>query len=181
MYADNSLTPREAIRLCALGILAQETSSREKSLHYDDLVFSVRHFVSRITGPSLDLMGESIELLRYEGLVESEDAQNVNPSPKSPKPAELRCKLFEGELTGRQQRSERAYHCFEVSVSSCSHPKTNGPRPATHRYGDTELARLDDLLFHHDPEGGHFTEWLKHDIQRLEERLNWLTVFRDKL
>ena len=46
---------------------------------------------------------------------------------------------------------------------------------------DTELARLDDLLLHHDPEGGHFTEWLKHDIQRLEERLNWLTVFRDKL
>ena len=82
MYADNSLTPREAIRLCALGILAQETSSRAKPLHYDDLVFSVRHFVSRITGPSLDLMGESIELLRYEGLVESEDAQNVNPSLK---------------------------------------------------------------------------------------------------
>ena len=82
MYADNSLTPREAIRLCALGTLAHETSSVTESLRYDDLVFAVRHFVSRITGPSLDLMGESIELLRYEGLVESDDAESANPSLK---------------------------------------------------------------------------------------------------
>ena len=75
MYADNSLTPREAIRLCALGTLAHETSIWVLVLPYDDLVFAVRHFVSHITGPSLDLMGESIELLRYEGLVESDDAK----------------------------------------------------------------------------------------------------------
>ena len=67
MYADNSLTPRETIRLCALGTLAQQTPDNE--MMYDDLVFAVRHFISRISGPSLDLMGESIELLRYEGLV----------------------------------------------------------------------------------------------------------------
>ena len=61
MFADNTLTPREAIRLCALGSLA------DGPLHYDDLAAAVRHFVSRIAGPSLELMSESIELLRYEG------------------------------------------------------------------------------------------------------------------
>ena len=68
MYSDNSLTPREAIRLCALGILAQ--SEAAGNLTYDELVYSVRYFVSMLTGPSLDLMGESIELLRHEDLVE---------------------------------------------------------------------------------------------------------------
>ncbi|MCW9002296.1 MAG: hypothetical protein OQJ87_06215, partial [Rhodospirillales bacterium] len=65
MYADNTLTPKEAIRLCALGTLAQD------SMRYSALANSVRHFVSRITGPSLDLMGTSIELLKFEGLVEA--------------------------------------------------------------------------------------------------------------
>ena len=76
MYDDNSLTPREAIRLCALGTLAQQTTGQE--ILYDDLVFAVRHFISRITGPSLDLMGESIELLRYEGLIKILDTENTS-------------------------------------------------------------------------------------------------------
>ena len=76
MYADHSLTPRETIRLCALGTLAQQTN--DQPLMYDDLVFAVRHFVSRITGPSLDLMGESIELLRHEGLVKILDIDSVS-------------------------------------------------------------------------------------------------------
>ena len=78
MYADNSLTPRETIRLCALGTLAQQP--RGKTMTYDDLVSSVRHFVSRITGPSLDLMGESIELLRYEGFIKILDRGDI-PNP----------------------------------------------------------------------------------------------------
>ena len=59
-------------------------------------------FVSRITGPSLDLMGESIELLRYEGLIESNDAQNANPSLKITETGRASLQtLFEGKLRGR--------------------------------------------------------------------------------
>ena len=65
MYPDNTLTPKEAIRLCALGTLALGPS------HYSALAGAVRHFVGRVLGPSLDLMGTSIELLKYEGLVEA--------------------------------------------------------------------------------------------------------------
>ena len=79
MYSDNTLTPRETIRLCALGTLAGNSITMGQTMPYDDLVHAVRHFVSRITGPSLELMGESIELLRFEGLadtIENTDASN---------------------------------------------------------------------------------------------------------
>src|SRR5687767_4992331 len=68
MYRDNSLMPKEAVRLAALGTLAQAGS-----LRYADLAGAIRHFTSRIVGPSLDLMGTSLELLRYDGLIEALD------------------------------------------------------------------------------------------------------------
>ena len=71
MYADNTLTPRDATRLCALGTLALGP------LRYSALVNAVRHFVSRVMGPSLDLMGNSIELLKYEGLVAPVDGEGM--------------------------------------------------------------------------------------------------------
>ena len=80
MYTDNTLTPKEAVRLCALGTLsiqpmpygAQSSMSygAQSSMPYGALAESIRHFVSHVIGPSLDVMGQSIELLRYEGLVD---------------------------------------------------------------------------------------------------------------
>lgn len=71
MLRDNSLVPAEAVRLAALGMLA------EKPLRYGDLAGEIRHFTSRIIGPSLDLMGTSIELLRYDGLIEAVDGKGM--------------------------------------------------------------------------------------------------------
>ena len=63
MFRDNSLIPTEAVRLAALGLLA------EGQRRYGDLAAEIRHFTSCIAGPSLELLGTSLELLRYEGLV----------------------------------------------------------------------------------------------------------------
>ena len=63
MYRDNSLIPTEAVRLAALGERAQSPR------RYADLAVAVRHFVQRLVGPSLDLLGPSLELLRIEGLI----------------------------------------------------------------------------------------------------------------
>jgi DNA-binding PadR family transcriptional regulator len=63
MYRDHSLVPTEAVRLAALGELAQAPR------RYADLAIAVRHFVQRIVGPSLDLLGPSLELLKIEGLI----------------------------------------------------------------------------------------------------------------
>src|SRR3954471_16493576 len=72
MYRDNSLMPKEAVRLAVLGTLIQAGS-----LRYADLAGAIRHFTSRIVGPSLDLMGTSLELLRYDGLIEALDGTGM--------------------------------------------------------------------------------------------------------
>ena len=63
MYSDQTLTPKEAVRLCALGTLAVSSQS------YSELAGSIRHFIDRIQGPSLEVLGASVELLKYEGLI----------------------------------------------------------------------------------------------------------------
>ncbi len=72
MYKDNSLVPSEAIRLAALGLLAQQARP------YADLARDIRHFTARIVGPSLDLLGPSLELFKVEGLMEAH-ATNQKP------------------------------------------------------------------------------------------------------
>ena len=74
MYRDNTLIPAEAVRLAALGSLVEG----EKS--YADLAREIRFFVARIVGPSLDLLGSSLELLRLEGLTAAKDGTAATDS-----------------------------------------------------------------------------------------------------
>src|SRR5690554_5177782 len=68
MYKDHSLIPAEALRLAALGMLAEAPRS------YERLAADVRQFVSHIVGPSLDLIGAPLEVLRIEGLIAADPA-----------------------------------------------------------------------------------------------------------
>src|SRR5258708_985350 len=63
-FRDHSLIRTEAVRLAALALLA------EGPRRYGELAVEVRHFTSRMLGPSLDVLGTSIELLRHESLIE---------------------------------------------------------------------------------------------------------------
>jgi hypothetical protein len=65
MNRDHALLPAEALRLAALGMLAESPRA------YGDLAAEISEFVSHVAGPSLDLLGTSVELLRYEGLIET--------------------------------------------------------------------------------------------------------------
>src|SRR5690242_20096726 len=67
MYSDQTLTPKEMVRLCVLGTLAAAP------MHYGALATSVFDFVGSLQGPSLDLTGTSVEILKYEGLIEPLD------------------------------------------------------------------------------------------------------------
>ena len=71
MYRDNSLIPKEAIRMAALGALVDSDRT------YRDVSSEVRQFSARIVGPSLDLLGTSIELLKLEGLIEVIESHSV--------------------------------------------------------------------------------------------------------
>ena len=100
MFNDNSLLPKEAVRLAALGMVCEHPK------RYAELANAVRDFTSRIVGPSLDLLGSSIELLKTEGLIAGEDDDEhaplrdhrgragASPRPAAERrpPAQLRCR-----------------------------------------------------------------------------------------
>ena len=181
MFADNTLTPKEAIRLCALGTLAQA----DAPMRYSALANAIRHFTSRITGPSLDIMGTSIELLKYEGLVAPIDGDVMEDDA----PLAL-TDLGRNELTTlmtsriRSQGGEvnkliatlklRFLHLIE-SVEQIRQIDL------MIEAADTEIARIDDLRDSHANAPGYLSDWLDHDIRQLENHLQWLESLREKL
>ena len=79
MYRDNSLVPSESMRLLALGFL------QEHPLDYATLAGKTRQFTLRIVGPSLDLIGTPLEVLKIEGFVDNAPLDHPEQgSPDSP-------------------------------------------------------------------------------------------------
>ena len=180
MYQDNSLLPREAVRLAALGILANSPRT------YAALAAEVRNFASRIAGPSLDLMGTSIELLRHEGLIE----------PAGGADADLTDALFnlteEGrtELTRLLQAQIRAPLSDDNKLIVALKFRFLHFLPLEGRRTqlammieacETELARYLDLRAQHYTEAGNLIGWLDQEIGGIEYRLDWLNEFSDNL
>jgi hypothetical protein len=173
MYRDNSLMPKEAVRLAVLGTLIQGGSMR-----YADLASSVRHFLDRIMGPSLDLMGTSLEMLRYEGLIEALDGTGMEDNallgPTEAGRAEfatlIRANVRLPSADGFNKLvialKLRFLHLLDVE----SQRDQIDHLVMLH---ETELARLTDLKRHHAGDTGHFAAWLDHDVAQAEARLAW--------
>lgn len=175
MFADNTLTPREAVRLCALGTIAQG------DLRYSELAASVRHFIGRLTGPSLDLLGSSVELLRYEGLVQPVDGDGMEDDA-----------LLTITETGRE--AFRALMVAPLRPASDLSKLITALKfrflhllPAKDREeqvdllmdtSETGLARLLDLRQHVEGDPGYMASWLDEEILRAEQRLDWLETLR---
>ena len=181
MYSDSTLTPREAIRLCALGILAGRPKTASSPMTYDELAQAVRHFISRITGPSLDLMGESIELLRFEGLAETEDnSDNSNPIlfiTQSGLDA-LEMLLLANIRPGGSDFNELVFALKFHFFHHLSKIQQVNQIDLIMEICETELARFEDLIDHHNSDPGHITGWLEHNITRVKSRLEWLKLFK---
>ena len=181
MYSDNTLTPRETIRLCALGTLAGNSTKTGQPLAYDDLAHKVRHFVSRITGPSLELMGESIELLRFEGLaISAEDSDASNPMLIITQTGieALKALLLANIRPGGSDLNELVialkFRFFHLLTKA---EKTNQIDLIT-EVCEIELARIEDLHSYHESDPGFITGWIEHDVNRLKTRLKWLHEFK---
>lgn len=179
MYQDNSLLPREAIRLAALGILATEPMS------YAALANEIRHFASRIAGPSFDLMGTSIELLRYEGLVEPLDTTSiVDGTPLAITPDgrdelhQLLCSAVRAPLNDINKLvlalKFRFLHLLDAD-------DRRSQTAMMIEASETELARLVDLRGRHSGGEGFLTDWLDHETGLLETRLDWLQDFNGRI
>jgi len=178
MYKDNSLIPTEAVRLAALGLLTEASRS------YAELADEVRHFTSRIVGPSLDLIGPPIEVLRVEGLIESAGG---GAGPES-----ILCITEAGRqelmrLLGANLRGPLGeFNKLVIALKLRFLPLLE---PAARRLQaellaeicERELTRLTDLRRHYDGHAGHLIDWLDHDIAQVRERLDWFRRLQDRL
>jgi DNA-binding PadR family transcriptional regulator len=174
MFADNTLTPREAVRLCALGTIARGPR------RYSDLAASVRHFITRLTGPSLDLLGSSMELLRHEGLVEPMDGEGMED--------DALLAITEGgrsEFLRLMTANLRASSDLSRLITALKF-RFLDLLPVDQRAmqadllvetAETELARVLDLRAASREEGGPMRDWLAHEIEIAESRLAWLEDF----
>jgi DNA-binding PadR family transcriptional regulator len=174
MFRDHSLIPTEAIRLAALGLLA------EGSRHYGDLAAEIRHFTSRIAGPSLDLMGAPLELLRLEGLVAGADGEGMADNALLEITAAGRAALRE-LLQARLRAPLGDYNrlVLMLKLRFLQHLPAAEQRAQMASVAESleaELARLRDLRRHNSAAARPFLDWLDHDIAALEARLDHLTV-----
>jgi DNA-binding PadR family transcriptional regulator len=170
MYPDNSLIPTEAIRLAALGSLAMAPKS------YAALATEIRHFTGRIVGPSLDLIGPPIELLKVEGLVEpaASDADAIAVTAAGL--AELK-RLLTANLRGPVGEFNKLVIALKMRFLQLLDREAQlAQAELLIEVCERELTRLTDLRGHHAAEGGQLLAWLDHDIGQVEARLAW---FRD--
>jgi hypothetical protein len=184
MYPDHSLMPKEAVRLAALAHLA------EKPMSYRDLATAVRGFIARIMGPSLELMGASIELLRYEGFVTSDASSDVNGAANDDSRLLSLTDAGKTELHTLLTASVRApFNDLNRLVVALKmrflhllpSDEHRGQADILAAASESELARLKDLASEGQAGEQPFTAWLAQEIALVETRLSWLREFRARL
>ena len=179
MYADNTLTPKEAVRLCALGTLASGP------LRYSALASEIRHFISHITGPSLEVMGTSLELLKYEGLVMAVDGKGMEDdatlSITEDGERELRTLLTANVRAQASDMNKLIVALKFRFLHLLSNDDQRTQADILIEAQEPELARLEELHRRHDKDEGHLVGWLDHDIEGMLGHLEWLQKFRKNL
>ncbi|MDE0059144.1 MAG: hypothetical protein OXI22_22460 [Defluviicoccus sp.] len=174
MFNDHSLLPKEAVRLAALGMVC------ESPRRYAALANAVRDFTSRIVGPSLDLLGSSIELLKTEGLIAGEDeggALRITEAGRAHLQELLRSAV-------RAPNCDVGRLAFALKIRFLHHLPADEQRAQTDRMIETcdaEIARLGDLELEDRDDPGRFAGWLRHDIDLARSRRDWLESLRGTL
>jgi DNA-binding PadR family transcriptional regulator len=174
MYRDNTLIPKEAVRLIALGVLFS------RDMHYAELAEDVRHFTQRIVGPSLDLVGTPLELLVVEGLIEPVEGRGMEDNA-----------LLRITDAGRTEMQRLMTSSVRAPINDINKLIIAVKMRFLHVLDgedrqeqvdllvemiERELARLTDLRAAYAEEPGHFLDWLDQDIAATRARLAW---FRD--
>lgn len=177
MYADNTLTPKEATRLCALGMLA------DGPMAYAELAAGVRHFVTHVMGPSLDVHGTSIELLKHEGLVTPITGEKDQAVLEITKDGVAELKML---LKARIKSAENDLNKLVIALKFRFMDFLDADErllqlDVLSDSFENELARLEDLRAHHADDSVHLVEWLDREIEDLERRLEWLKAKRNRV
>lgn len=180
MLRDNSLIPIEAVRLCALGRLMQG------ELAYGELAGEVRHFVSRMVGPSLDLLGTSIELLRLEGLLEALGNKSSDDPSRLLRITDAGREAFRDLMRARVRMpgSDVGKLVLALKLRFLDLLTPEDRDEQIDLMADVyaqERARLVDLRQRSSDDKlsrGHLAEWLELEIAQIDQRLAWFDSFR---
>lgn len=170
MFNDRSLVPGEAVRLLALGALMEG----EKA--YGTLAREIRFFTQRIVGPSLDLLGSSLELLCIEGLADHSGSGGIGEN------AVLRITMqgkamFEA-LMGAQLRApvnDVGRLVLLLKLRFLSHLPQAAQQEQLELLDDivtTERARAEELRLEFS--GQAMSDWIAFDVALSDRRLAWI-------
>ncbi|MFQ6016926.1 MAG: hypothetical protein ACE5KF_01915 [Kiloniellaceae bacterium] len=179
MYRDNTLIPSEAVRLLALGILAAGET------RYADLAREVRHFTGHIVGPSLDLVGTPIEVLKVEGLVEAADGagavENALLRITEAGRREL-IRLLTSNVRSPVNDLNTLIVTLKMRFLHLLEPKDRRLQAEVMtEMCERQLVRLTELRARHAEDPGHLAAWLDHAVAQTRERLGWFRNLRQSL
>ena len=165
MFRDHSLVPAEAIRLAALGLLA------EGKQRYAALARDVHELASVVAGPAAELMTMPLELLRYEGLVvataEDDPELHLRPAGHLALAALLRAGL-------RAPTSDLARLGLVLKLRFLHHlpPAEQADQIALVIAAcERDLARIEQLRVRHGGATALLDEWLRHEVEQANARL----------
>jgi hypothetical protein len=179
VYRDNTLIPTEAIRLAALGTLM------ERDARYGALASEIRYFVGRVIGPSLDLLGTSLELLTYEGLIEVVDGEEGEASATdgllriTDQGRAAFATLMTSHVRAPINDVSRLVVALKMRFFDLLDADAQVEQSAMLvEMCETELARLEDLKARYDD--GKLRDWLALEIGHLRTRLEWFRSLSGK-
>lgn len=169
MFTERALLPAQAARLTALGMLA------EGPRHYADLAREVAHFTGCILGQSLDLMGTSLELLRYEGLIEAQAGTGMVDNAEMRITAAGRVALghlLKAPLAAPSVEVNRLVLALKLRFLPILDAADRGEVWAQVReWYAGEIGRYDELRARHGVRSAPFRRWLDREIDLARERL----------
>lgn len=182
MYRDKTLIPTEALRLAALGTLAQGP------VRYSALSRDVRGFAARIAGPTLDILGASIELLRHEGLVETPtggaptggapDGETDADDPilvLTERGRDALTNLMAANVRSPTDGVSKLVLALKLRFLHLLSPAEQQEQVALIiEMSEQERARLTDLAAHHRGTDGLLGSWLDHELAQVDARIDWL-------
>lgn len=169
MFRDKTLIPTEAIRVLALGLIA------ERPRRYAALAQELRRFIGLILGPSLDMLAPSLELLRYEGLAEAEgEGGEAELTITERGRAEL-LTLLRANVRAPVNDTNRLVIALKFRFLHLLPADEQGSQLALLAdLCETERGRLEALRAEDGAAGPDFVAWLDHEIALAGERIAWL-------
>jgi DNA-binding PadR family transcriptional regulator len=171
MFRDKTLIPTEAIRVLALGLIA------DRPRGYAELAQELRRFIGLVLGPSLDMLAPSLELLRFEGLAEANGSAAGNPADAdlvvtAKGRAEL-LTLMRANVRAPINDTNRLVIALKFRFLHLLPPDEQKTQLAllADLY-ETERGRLEELRAQ--DSDATFAAWLDHEIALMGERISWL-------